>query len=138
MRRVIGVRGKYKLAENAGYGLDNIEHNWKEYNGTSVHYLIDFDMTIVKFETQLKINEGISEGISERFEKTFGRSGKEILLTYKIIELKPMFSAEQITSEIGKTSRTVENHLQKLKDTGFIERKGPKLGGYWELKNGNK
>ena len=69
-----------KLAENAGYGLDNIEHNWKEYNGTTVHYLIDFDMTIVKFETQININkeilegisEGVSEGISERFEKTFG------------------------------------------------------------------
>ena len=26
-----------KLAENAGYGLDNIEHNWKDYNGTSVN-----------------------------------------------------------------------------------------------------
>ena len=139
-----------KLAENAGYGLDNIEHNWKEYNGTTVHYLIDFDMTIVKFETQININkeilegisegvsEGISEGISERFEKTFGRSGKEIHLTYKIIEVNPMFSAQQIASKIGKTSRTVENHLQKLKDAGFIERKGPKLGGYWELKNGNK
>ena len=131
-----------KLTENAGYGLDNIENNWKEYNGTTVHYLIDFDMTIVKFETQININEeileGISEGISERFEKTFGRSGKEIHLTYKIIEVNPMFSAQQIASKIGKTSRTVENHLQKLKDAGFIEREGPKLGGYWELKNGNK
>ena len=42
-----------KLAENAGYGLDNIEHNWKEYNGTSVHYLIDFDSTIVNLRTQI-------------------------------------------------------------------------------------
>jgi ATP-dependent DNA helicase RecG len=121
-----------KLAENAGYGLDNIEHNWKEYNGTTVNYFIDFDSTIVKFENQFKINEGISEGISEviseRFEKTFGRLGKEILLTYKIIEVNPMFSAEQIASEIGKSSRTVENHLQKLKDAGLIERKGPKFG----------
>ena len=82
--------------------------------------------------------KGFSEGISERFEKTFGRSGKEIHLTYKILEVNPMFSAQQIASKIGKTSRTVENHLQKLKDAGFIERKGPKLGGYWELKNGNK
>ena len=33
------------LAENTGYGLDNIEHHWKEYNGTSVDYAIDFDST---------------------------------------------------------------------------------------------
>jgi biotin operon repressor len=40
-----------------------------------------------------------------------------------------MSSAEQIAAEIGKSSRTVENHLQKLKEAGYIERKGPKLGG---------
>jgi len=140
-----------KLAENAGYGLDNIEHHWKEYNGTSVDYVIDFDSTIVKLRTQVdsenqannketseEISEEISEGISERFEKTFGRLGKEIMITYRIIKINPMFSAEQIANEIGKTSRTVENHLQKLKEAGYIERKGAKLGGYWELKNVDK
>ncbi len=107
---------------------------------TSVDYVIDFDSTIVKFETISEgITEGISEGISERFEKMFGRIGKEIVLTYRIIEINPMYSAEQIANKIGKTSRTIENHLQKLKDKGLIEeRKGPKLGGYWEIKKGNK
>lgn len=41
-----------RLAENAGYGLDNIENNWKEYNGSTVEYIIAFDSTIVKFETE--------------------------------------------------------------------------------------
>ena len=27
------------LAENAGYGLDNIEYHWKKYNCTSVDYV---------------------------------------------------------------------------------------------------
>jgi hypothetical protein len=45
-----------KLAENAGYGIDNIEQNWKDCNGTSVDYVLDFDMTILKFRT--KIDEG--------------------------------------------------------------------------------
>jgi hypothetical protein len=41
------------LAENTGYGLDKIEHHWKEYNGTSVDYVIDFDSTIVKLRTKI-------------------------------------------------------------------------------------
>jgi predicted HTH transcriptional regulator len=33
--------GMVKLAANSGVGLENIEHNWKEFNGTSVDYDID-------------------------------------------------------------------------------------------------
>jgi hypothetical protein len=46
---------------------------------TSVDYVIDFDSTIVKLNTKIKMNdetisEGISEDISERFEKRGYRS----------------------------------------------------------------
>ena len=59
-----------KLAENAGYGLDNIENNWKEYNGTTVAYSIDFDSTIVKLQTEV---EGVSEGeITEELRNDYG------------------------------------------------------------------
>ena len=36
-----------KLAGNAGYGLDKIESNWKEYNNTLPEYDIAFDSTIL-------------------------------------------------------------------------------------------
>jgi predicted HTH transcriptional regulator len=45
----------------------------------------------------------------------------------------PEFTSQQIAKEIGKTSRTVETYQAKLKDAGIIERKGPKLGGHWEI-----
>ena len=38
-----------KLAENAGYGLDNMEYNWKAYNGYSPVFNVDFDSVIVDF-----------------------------------------------------------------------------------------
>jgi ATP-dependent DNA helicase RecG len=37
-----------KLAENAGFGFDKIDTNWKEYNGTDAEYDIAFDSTIIK------------------------------------------------------------------------------------------
>jgi len=43
-----------KLAENAGYGLDNIEFNWKEYNNTQPVFDVDFDSVIIKFELEQK------------------------------------------------------------------------------------
>ena len=36
-----------KLAENAGYGIDKIESNWKAYNNTKPTYITEFDSTIV-------------------------------------------------------------------------------------------
>ncbi|MDP4272695.1 MAG: HTH domain-containing protein, partial [Bacteroidota bacterium] len=67
---------------------------------------------------------------SERFRKDFG---KEIAITFDIILNHPEFSSQQIANEIGKTPRTVENYLAKLKDAGIIVRKGPKLRGHWEI-----
>ena len=43
-----------KLAENAGYGLDNIEFNWKAYNNTQPIFDVDFDSVIIKFELEQK------------------------------------------------------------------------------------
>lgn len=68
--------------------------------------------------------------ISERIRKEFGTSQAN---TFEIICQHPEFTAEQIAEKTGKTTRTVENHIAKLKKAGIIVRKGPKLGGYWEI-----
>lgn len=73
--------------------------------------------------------------ITERIRKEFGKTAKQIESTLKIIAQNPEFSAEEIGTAIGKTSRTVETYIQKLKDAGIIKRIGPKLGGYWEVIN---
>lgn len=79
--------------------------------------------------------------VSERFRKDFGKIservrkefGIEIANTFEIIRNYPEYTAQQIAKEINKTPRTVENYIAKLKDAGIIIRRGPKLGGYWEL-----
>lgn len=64
-----------KLAENAGYGLDNMEDNWRSYNGTVPEYEIAFDSTIVKFNTLVK--ETVS---SESFRNNFGITSERLRL----------------------------------------------------------
>jgi ATP-dependent DNA helicase RecG len=68
--------------------------------------------------------------ISERIRKEFG---KDAASTFELLILHPEYTAEQIAEEISKTPRTVENYLAKLKQAKIIERKGAKLGGYWEI-----
>ncbi|MCO5268239.1 MAG: putative DNA binding domain-containing protein [Brumimicrobium sp.] len=43
-----------KLAENAGFGFDKMEQNWKDYNQTTPEYDMSFDSVIVSM--QLKTN----------------------------------------------------------------------------------
>ncbi len=68
--------------------------------------------------------------ISERVRNDFG---KEMAKAFAIIIKHPEWTAEQIAEESGKTSRTIENYLSRLKKAGIIKRIGPKLGGHWEV-----
>ena len=68
--------------------------------------------------------------ISERMRKDFG---KDIAFTFQLITTNPFITIGEIAGKTGKTTRTIENYLKKLKDEKLITRKGPKLGGYWEI-----
>lgn len=68
--------------------------------------------------------------ISERVRNDFGTAVQH---TFDVITKNPEYSAEQIASEVRKSSRTVENHIAKLKEAGIIVRLGPKLGGQWKV-----
>jgi ATP-dependent DNA helicase RecG len=79
--------------------------------------------------------------VSERFRNDFGtiseqirnKFGIQVEATFKIINEHPEYSAKQIAQELDVTSRTIENHQAKLKEAGYIERKGDNVGGYWQI-----
>lgn len=128
-----------KLSENAGFGFDKIESNWKEYNQTSPEYNLTFDSTITHFSlTSITDDFGI---ISEEIRKKFGRSSEEIRKKFGndswiIIEQifqNPQVSAENLSQVIKKSDRTVEKKLALLKDAGVIERIGATKGGTWQI-----
>ncbi len=70
--------------------------------------------------------------ISEKIRNDFG---KDVANTLILIKKNPEYTAAQISKLTGKSSRTIENYLKKLKDAGVINRKGAKLGGHWEILN---
>jgi ATP-dependent DNA helicase RecG len=139
-----------RLIEMMGTGTLRMIRNCKEEGfevpkWKNTNNILELTFPGVKHQYE-GVNEGVNSGIvSERFRNDFGMIserirndfGTSIQETFEIIVKYPNYSAEQIANETSKTSRTIENHLQKLKEAGYIERIGPKLGGYWEVKNEN-
>jgi predicted HTH transcriptional regulator len=74
-----------KLAENAGYGFDKIDDNWKTYNNSTPEYLIDFDSVIVKLTTQVgEALVGGSEAINTtmaQIHKGFGEISERLSMS---------------------------------------------------------
>jgi len=67
--RQIKLSKMVRLAENAGYGFDRIEANWKIYNNTEPEYDISFDATILKLATH---SQEETDKPSEKLRKNFG------------------------------------------------------------------
>ncbi|WP_163710194.1 RNA-binding domain-containing protein [Mangrovibacterium lignilyticum] len=93
-----------RLAENAGYGFEKIETNWKQFNGTAPVYDIAFDSTIVKLYT-----EGKETKPSERLRKDFGELSEKLR---KAIENKPA-SIDLIMGELEESYEVFTAHLKE-------------------------
>ncbi len=99
------------------------------------------EVTLFKLSITPEVSEEYgsnSEGIQKEFGKNSERIRKEFGIgvekTYKIICEYPEYTAKQIADQLEIVPRTVENHQAKLKEGGYIERKGGNLGGYWNIK----
>jgi predicted HTH transcriptional regulator len=83
-----------------------------------------------------------SEKLRESFGKGFGKesekiSVKEMPSSFFILVLMAIYediTATDIGKIIGVSSRTVETHIRKLKESNLIERIGGRKEGYWQIK----
>ena len=46
----------------------------------------------------------------------------------------PTITIEELSIKVDKSTRTIERTIEKLKQVNLLVRKGPKLGGFWEIK----
>ncbi|MDZ7794586.1 MAG: ATP-binding protein [Spirochaetia bacterium] len=103
-------------------------------------------MTVCAHSLASMASQNIREKTSEKTKVEFGKNserirkefGSEVGRAFEIIYQSPEFTAEQIAEKLGKTQRTVENYIARLKKAGVITRRGPKLGGYWEVNTTEK
>ena len=121
-----------ELVEHLGSGVPRI---LQSYTRDSFIFLDNFIRMVFYFNTPL-YNEN-----SEEFRKDFGKNSEGfrenlspmLIEVLKLIEQKPDITAVKMAEILNKSSRTIENYIKKLKDMKIIERKGAKLGGYWNI-----
>ena len=63
-------------------------------------------------------------------EKTSEKTRDKMI---RLIKDNTKITIEELAQKIGKTTRTIEIHLNKLKEDGLIKRVGPDKGGHWEI-----
>lgn len=92
-----------RLAENAGFGFDKIESNWKAFNNTLPEYEISFDSTILKLnnETSFDKTDDESGQNSEKDPKNFVVNPEK--LRNKIKKLSEELQREPNDLEFNKT-----------------------------------
>ena len=83
----------------------------------------------------------LDENYSADYQISTAQTSKNTELTKRqqaIIELMkeaPEITAVQIAEKLGISSRTVENEIKELRQSGYIERQGAKKDGEWIVKN---
>ena len=78
-----------------------------------------------------ELGEGLSERLGEKLGDKLGENEKKIL---NFLSQNPAMSITKLAENIGISTTAVEKNIKKLKEKGFLERKGPAKGGYWEVK----
>lgn len=51
----------------------------------------------------------------------------------RLLKGNHVYTKEEIAQKVGKTTRTVQRALDRLKEDGKIVRIGNKVSGYWEV-----
>jgi predicted HTH transcriptional regulator len=108
-----------KLAENAGFGLDNIEYNWKNYNQTIPEFDVDFDSVIVKFQLA-ESEKPVDKKSKDKGSNDYGTITERIRKEFGIISERIQKSSEENLADLrgvyGEFMRSLELNFGKTSE----------------------
>ncbi|MBN1183694.1 MAG: putative DNA binding domain-containing protein [Bacteroidales bacterium] len=139
-RRLGDFLKELDLTEGKATGIPRIKKALKE-NG-SPEPLFDFDEDRTFFEVDFYIHPAFKEDIAVLKVKT-KRQDNKIAPDFKLnessekvvnlIRNNSYITASELAISIGITSRAIEKIIGSLKESGLLERKGSRKGGYWVI-----
>ncbi len=92
-------------------------------------WFIEFILKSIRDELIVGINDGISVGI---------KLSKTEHLVLKEIEIDNNITAILLAEKTGKSVRTIERIIKKLRENHIINREGSRKSGHWVLMKDNK
>jgi len=123
---IFGLFARMHLVEQVGSGIGRIRDLMK-VAGLPEPVFLKRGMFTVILPRPAKPSAQPSEKPSE---KTSEKTSEKIL---RLIGENNQITIEELSEQVGKSSRAIEMQIKKLKDRKLLERIGPDNGGYWQL-----
>lgn len=138
---LFGLMQRMNLVEKIGSGLMRMRNAVKEYSLPDIALEADENWFKIIFrrleekpagQDEEKPREEIREETREKTREEPREETREKILN--LIKENPKITMQEMAKEIGISEKGIEWNIDRLKEKGVIERKGPKRGGYWEIK----
>ena len=78
----------------------------------------------------INVTKNVTSDVTTKSPKRVNELDFEVL---RLLKENPVYTREEIAQKVGKTVRTVQRALDRLKEDGKIVRIGNKVSGYWEV-----
>ncbi len=126
-----------KLAENAGYGIDKMLI-WERYKNKTVDFqsnivssTVTYFFDILRYDTEKEEEKANQPSITP--DPSHPDLTGNCLLVYRLIKATPNISTEELIELSKLTLPGIKYNLKKLRDYGYIVRKGGSKKGYWVI-----
>ena len=85
-----------------------------------------------------KIHKGSPKSSPKTLKDSPKHIGKTAQAILDMVLSDPLVTVEQMSGNLGISSRMVKKHLKNLQTKGIVVRVGANRGGFWKVQNPNK
>ena len=127
-RKILDVLYRSKNVEIQGSGIRKVLELCAANNVKYEYYNNEFGFRFSFHRNNATVN--VTKNVTTEALKRVNKLDFEVL---HLLKENPIYTREEIAQKVGKTARTVQRALDRLKADGKIVRIGNKVSGYWEV-----
>ena len=137
---ILDILYRSKNVEVQGSGIRKVlelcaKNNVKyEYYNNEFGFRFSFHRNNVTSDVTQNVTSDVTQNVTSDVTTETPKRVNE--LDFEVLHLlkeNPVYTREEIAQKVGKTVRTVQRALDRLKEDGKIVRIGNKVSGYWEV-----
>ncbi len=127
-KKILDVLYRSKNVEIQGSGIRKVLRLCAANNVRYEYYNNEYGFSFSFYRNNATLNA--TKNVTAGETKKANKLDSEVL---RFLKENPISTREEIAQKIGKTDRTVQRVLDRLKVAGKIARIGNKVSGYWEV-----
>ena len=131
-RKILDVLYRSKNVEVQGSGIRKVLELCAANNVKYEYYNNEFGFRFSFYRNNVTVNvtKDVTSDVTKETPKRVNELDGEVML---LLKENPVYTREEIAQKVGKTARTVQRSLDRLKEAKKIVRIGNKVSGYWEV-----